>query len=329
MHQWRQIQKENFRKLKELGEYLKLDLSYSSLFPLNLPRRLAEKIEKGNIHDPILKQFLPADEEGKAPLSFVDDPVCDTSFQKTPRLLQKYKGRALFITTSACAMHCRYCFRQNYPYESKTDFAKELNLMRSDPTLHEVILSGGDPLSLSDATLKWLIEELGTIPHLKFLRLHTRFPIGIPERMTNEFLDILRNSPLQVVFVVHVNHPGELDKEIFAALEKVRSLGIPLLCQSVLLSGVNDEIATLKDLFLSLASHGILPYYLHQLDKVKQAHHFEVPIEKGLALMETLRKEVPGYALPKYVQEIPYETSKTEVTSDPLSLILKCKAPAL
>lgn len=329
MHQWRYIQKDNFRKLKELGEYLKLDLSYSSSFPLNLPRRLAEKIEKGNLKDPILKQFLPADEEEKAPLSFVDDPVCDTSFQKTHRLLQKYNGRALFITTSACAMHCRYCFRQNYPYDNNTDFAEELELIRSDSTLHEVILSGGDPLSLSDATLKRLIDELGTIPHLKFLRFHTRFPIGIPERITKEFLDTLRHSPLQVVFVVHVNHPRELDEEIFAALKQVGALGIPLLCQSVLLSGINDNVSILKELFLTLASHGILPYYLHQLDKVKQAHHFEVPIEKGLALMETLRKEVPGYALPKYVQEIPFEYSKVEVTSDPSSSVQGCRAPAL
>lgn len=310
---WRQIQKQNFTKLKELGKYLELDLSYSSLFPLNLPRRLAEKIEKGNIEDPILKQFLPAGEEEKAPLSFVDDPVCDTSFQKTHRLLQKYKGRALFITTSACAMHCRYCFRQNYPYDSNTDFAKELELIRNDTSLHEVILSGGDPLSLSDATLKRLIGELGTIPHLKFLRFHTRFPIGIPERITKDLLQIFKDCPLQVVFVVHVNHPRELDEDVIAALKKVGALGIPLLCQAVLLSGVNDDVPTLKELFLSLASQGILPYYLHQLDKVKQAHHFEVPIEKGLDLMEALRKEVPGYALPKYVQEIPFENSKVEI----------------
>lgn len=324
---WRQIQKENFTKLQDLGNYLGIDLSYSSSFPLNLPKRLAEKIEKGNLHDPILKQFLPAEEEEKAPISFVEDPVSDTSFQKTHRLLQKYNGRALFITTSACAMHCRYCFRQNYPYDGNTNFEKEIDLIRNDPTLHEVILSGGDPLSLSDATLKRLINELSTIPHLKFLRFHTRFPIGIPERITDELLEVLKGCPFQVVFVIHVNHPRELDEDIFAALEKVGSLGIPLLCQSVLLSEVNDDLPTLKELFLSLASHGILPYYLHQLDKVKQAHHFEVPVEKGLKLMEALRKEVPGYVLPKYVQEIPFEGSKVEVTSDPLSLDQGCKAP--
>lgn len=311
MIKWRQIQKENFTKLKDLGSYLGLDLSYSSPFPLNLPRRLAEKIEKGNPEDPILKQFLPTEEEDKAPLSFVEDPVCDTSFQKTDLLLQKYKGRALLITTSACAMHCRYCFRQNYPYEKGADFEKELALIRSDPTLHEVILSGGDPLSLSDSSLKHLIENLSKIPHLKLLRFHTRFPIGIPERITDAFLEILKRCPLQTIFIVHVNHPRELDNEIFEILKKVGTLGIPLLCQTVLLAGVNDDLSTLKELFLSLASQGILPYYLHQLDKVKQAHHFEVPIEKGLALIEALRKEVPGYALPKYVQEIPYRSSKT------------------
>ncbi|MCB1116169.1 MAG: KamA family radical SAM protein [Chlamydiia bacterium] len=311
MLQWRSIQKESFTTLQDLGKFLEIDLSYTSSFPLNLPRRLAEKIEKGTLDDPILKQFLPTDEEDKAPLAFVDDPVSDISFQKTPRLLQKYQGRALLLATSACAMHCRYCFRQNYPYDAPTDFSKELEIIRRDASLHEVILSGGDPLSLSDETLRKLITGLGDIPHLKLLRFHTRFPIGIPERITEGFLDILSDSPLQTIFVIHVNHPRELDSDIFAALKKIATLGIPLLCQAVLLSGVNDDLAVLKELFLTLSSHGILPYYLHQLDKVRQAHHFEVPVEKGLALMEALRKELPGYALPTYVQEIPNLPSKT------------------
>lgn len=326
MLKWRQIQKDNFTKLEDLGRFLELELSYSSSFPLNLPRRLAAKIKKGRLNDPILKQFLPSKEEEHPPPSFLEDPVCDISFQKTPRLLQKYHGRALLIPTSACAMHCRYCFRQNYPYNGNTDFLNELEIIRKDVTIHEVILSGGDPLSLSDEALKRVIESLNKIAHLKLLRFHTRFPIGIPERITDSLLELLKNSRLQIVFIVHVNHPDELDDEIFDALKKVSTLGIPVLCQSVLLAGVNDRAEALKELFLSLASHGIIPYYLHQLDRVKQGHHFEVPVEKGLDLMEKLRRELPGYALPKYVQEIPFESSKVMTTSDPLSLAPKYKA---
>lgn len=300
--------------MEKLGAFLGLDLSYCSSFPLNLPQRLAAKITKGTFDDPLLKQFLPTKEEENPPPSFLEDPVSDRSFQKTASLLQKYQGRALLTLTSACAMHCRYCFRQNYPYHAEKNFAQELEILRSDPSLHEVILSGGDPLSLSDETLKSLIASLCQIPHLKLLRFHTRFPIGIPERITGAFLEILSTCSLQVIFVIHVNHPKELDDEIFLALKKVSFLGIPILCQSVLLAGVNDDHAVLKELFLTLAHHGILPYYLHQLDRIKQGHHFEVPVEKGKRLIKTLRKELPGYALPKYVQEIPFESSKTEIT---------------
>ncbi len=199
-------------------------------------------------------------------------------------------------------------------------------MIENDPTIEEVILSGGDPLSLSDETLKRLIENLGTISHLKLLRFHTRFPIGIPERITDAFLEVLKASPLQVIFVVHVNHPNELDDDILSSLKKISALGTPILCQSVLLSGVNDDVKTLKTLFMTLVSHGIIPYYLHQLDRIKQGHHFEVSREKGLKLVEKLREKLPGYAIPKYVQEIPFKRSKTEVTSDPLSLDQECKA---
>jgi lysine 2,3-aminomutase len=313
MLKWRQVQRDNFTTMEDLGKFLGLDLSYASSFPLNLPRRLASKITKGTFEDPILKQFLPTKAEQNPPLSFLEDPVCDTSFQKTTCLLQKYQGRALLIATSACAMHCRYCFRQNYPYHANTDFLKELEVIRKDPTLYEVILSGGDPLALSDETLKGLIEALDQIPHLKLLRFHTRFPIGIPERITDTLLELFENLRLQPLFVIHVNHPKEVDEEIFSALKKVSRLSIPVLCQSVLLARVNDDHEILKELFLTLAHQGIIPYYLHQLDRIKQGHHFEVPLEKGLELMEQLRGELPGYALPKYVQEIPFESSKVEV----------------
>lgn len=317
MSNWRLLQRENFTQIGKLADFLELDpkkrekLLKAPPFPLNFPKRLAEKVKKNSLEDPILRQFLPLVEETKEIPGFLSDPVCDTSFQKTPHLLQKYGGRALLITTSACIMNCRFCFRQNYPYEggAKT-FEKELEVLRNDPSIHEVILSGGDPLSLSDQTLGELFKGLEAIPHLKLLRFHTRFPIGIPKRITPEFVSLLNKTRLQPIFVLHTNHPRELDEEVFAALKK---LSVPLLSQTVLLRGVNDAVATLKELFLKLVVHGILPYYLHQLDRVKQAHHFEVPIEKGKELIAALRKELPGYAVPTYVQEMAGEPHKTPI----------------
>lgn len=314
MKSWRQIQRENFTNGKDLASFLNLkeDIPHFSFFPLNVPKHLAEKMEKGNPNDPLLLQFLPSNKESQTIPGFVEDPVADRDYQKTPRLLKKYKGRALLITTSACVMNCRFCFRQNYPYLSDKNFTQEIDIIQNDPTITEVILSGGDPLSLSDETLHSLIISLEKIPHLNLLRFHTRFPIGIPERITPEFLDILEKTRLQPIFVLHTNHPNELDDFLFTALKKIPA---PILTQTVLLKGVNDNIETLKTLFLTLVNHGILPYYLHQLDRVKQASHFEVPIEKGKALIEALRAELPGYALPTYVQEVPHEQSKTPLNA--------------
>ena len=318
METWRQIQKTNFTKIDELASFLEIDPSaiLNSPFPLNFPRRIAEKVEKGRLDDPLLIQFLPVHKETLKTPGFTADPVSDRSFQKSPRLLQKYQGRALLITTSACVMNCRFCFRQNYPYEQDKDHTKEIELIKNDPTIHEVILSGGDPLSLSDRRLGKLIESLSKIPHLKLLRFHTRFPIGIPERITPSFLKILEETPLQVIFILHTNHPRELDQDVLSFLKKIQA---PVLTQTVLLKNVNDNVKTLKTLFMTLISNGVIPYYLHQLDRIEQAAHFEVPIEKGQKLIDTLRKELPGYAIPTYVQEIPHNTSKTPLTSDPLS----------
>ncbi|MCB1075554.1 MAG: KamA family radical SAM protein [Simkania sp.] len=332
MEQWRQIQKNNFRHWKSLAEFLKLDLDKSFFshpyFPLNLPRRLAEKIEKKTLNDPILLQFFPHQKENVASPGFLSDPVEDTSFQKTPRLLKKYEGRVLLIATSACAMHCRFCFRQNYPYnQPPLDFSREIEAIQNDPSIHEVILSGGDPLSLSDQRLATLIEKLATIPHLKLLRFHTRFPIGIPERITSSFLDILEKTRLQTFFLLHTNHPRELDPDVLQAMKKIQRLGIPVLTQTVLIREVNDNTATLKELFLKLAASGIVPYYLHQLDRVQGAAHFEVSREKGLQLIEALRKELPGYAIPTYVQEVPHQKSKTPLTYEALSSAQECSTP--
>jgi EF-P beta-lysylation protein EpmB len=320
---WRQIQRLNFTDWHKLICYLGFDeeealkvVQKRSGFPLNLPLRLAEKIKKKNWQDPLLLQFLPTLEEEKPSALFVLDPVSDASFQKTPKLLHKYNGRALLVCTSACAMHCRYCFRRHYDYEtSAKTFEPELAAIRADSSLTEILLSGGDPLSLSDQDLGSLLQRLGTIPHVKRIRFHTRFPMGIPERITDSFLELLASCTQQVIFVIHCNHAHELDPAIFAALKKVQMLGIPLLSQSVLLKGVNDSVETLYNLFEALINQGILPYYLHQLDRVQGAAHFEVEQAVGLQLLRELQSRLPGYAVPKYAREEPFKPHKTLINS--------------
>jgi EF-P beta-lysylation protein EpmB len=320
---WRAIQRQSFTDWKKLIDYLQWEEPLRSLvlpdprFPLNLPLRLAEKIQKNTLADPLLRQFLPLKEERQQSPLFLLDPVGDVPSRKAKKLLHKYTGRALLITTSACAMHCRYCFRQNFDYATKgKGFEEELQLLRADPSITEIILSGGDPLSLSNATLQQLITDLSAIPHLKRLRFHTRFPIGIPERIDEAFLKMLEETHLQVVFIIHCNHARELDDDILSALKRIQRLGIPVLNQSVLLKNVNDDVQTLHTLFETLAGHGILPYYLHQLDKVQGAAHFEVDEATGLRLMEELSTLSAGYALPKYVKELAGLPSKQLVTSD-------------
>jgi len=316
---WRQIQRSNFTDWKKLISFLELDPATAasvvlphSHFPLNLPHRLAEKIEKGTWQDPLLLQFLPTQEESKKDPLFVSDPVGDICAQVAPKLLHKYSGRALLLVTSACAMHCRYCFRRHFDYEiQEKGFERELTAITQDPSIEEVLLSGGDPLSLSDEQLGSLLEKLDQIPHVKRIRFHTRFPMGIPERIDAHFLKLLASCKKQIFFIIHCNHTREFDAEIFSRLREIQKLGIPVMTQTVLLRGINDDVETLKVLFTLLIDHGILPYYLHQLDRVEGATHFEVPEKEGKQLMKKLEALLPGYALPKYVKEIPHEHSKT------------------
>lgn len=317
---WRTILRKNITSIADLIAFLELteeealQVKKKPKFILNLPYRLALKIQKRTLDDPILRQFVPLVEEDKNPLGFVSDPVCDVSFQKTPKLLQKYAGRALLVTTSACAMHCRYCFRQNYDYEVSTkDFAAELEHIRQDSSLHEVILSGGDPLSLPNDRLRQLLLEIDSIPHIKKIRFHTRFPIGIPERIDPEFIQILSGVKAQVWFVIHCNHPAEMDEDVSKHLKQIRLLGIPVLNQAVLLKGVNDSVEVLKELCEKLVDNGIAPYYIHQLDRVAGTAHFEVQDEVGKQLIRELAAMLPGYAVPKYVREVPFELNKMPV----------------
>jgi EF-P beta-lysylation protein EpmB len=314
---WRTIQRKNITSIPALLSFLELSdeqslaITKKPKFILNLPVRLASKIKKGTLDDPILRQFVPLVEEEKNPLGFVQDPVCDTAFQKTPRLLQKYSGRALLVTTGACAMHCRYCFRQNYDYQvSSKEFVPELTHIKNDETIHEVILSGGDPLSLSNDRLGQLLGDIDAIPHIKKIRFHSRFPIGIPERIDPGFIELLSKIRCQIWFVIHCNHPAELDEDVCSHLKKIRCLGIPVLNQAVLLKGVNDSLPVLKELCEKLVDNGIAPYYIHQLDRVAGTAHFEVEEAVGKQMIIDLAAQLPGYAVPKYVREVPYEANK-------------------
>ncbi|MBS0635085.1 MAG: KamA family radical SAM protein [Verrucomicrobia bacterium] len=318
---WRTVLRQNFVKFPDLAAFLELSqesldaIDQNPRFSLNLPRRLAEKMAKNCLTDPLFLQFVPLKKELIVDPSFTLDPVKDSTFQLTDKLLKKYEGRALVIATSACAMHCRFCFRKNFDYqtEDKT-FAHELDVIKNNPTIEEVILSGGDPLSLSDEVLGPLLEKLSQISHLKRIRFHSRFLMGIPERVDDGFLSLLRDYPKQIWFINHANHLNEFDDEIWKALKSIQKLGIPILNQAVLLAGVNDNHDTLKALFSSLVDNGITPYYLHQLDEVQGSSHFKVDPKEGLKLISSLMGSLSGYAVPKYVQEIPNRSSKTVVS---------------
>jgi EF-P beta-lysylation protein EpmB len=314
---WRHILRQNFTRLEPLAEFLDLTVEQREYllkkprFPLNLPLRLAQKMAKGTLDDPILKQFIPFVAENKKTPHFSLDPIGDAQSQRQAKLLHKYQGRVLLVCTSACAMHCRYCFRQYFDYETgRKSFFEEIRLIEQDSSIHEVILSGGDPLSLSNETLQDLLYQIGPISHVKRIRFHTRFPIGIPERIDEPFLDLISRLKQQIWFVIHTNHPNELDPDIFTHLKRLQRLGCPVLNQAVLLRGINDEVETLKILCESLVDQGILPYYLHQLDQVQGAAHFEVEEAKGRALIQELSTLLPGYAVPKYVRELAGEPSK-------------------
>lgn len=315
---WRQVLRQNFTRWDALADFLRLTptqrqaILQNPRFTLNLPMRLANKIAKGTLDDPILRQFLPTTEETKPVSGFGCDPVGDIKARKAPKLLHKYQGRVLLVCTSACAMHCRFCFRQNFDYEVENNaFSEELTAIAADATIQEVILSGGDPLSLSDLSLKKLLNDLVGIPHVKRIRFHTRFPVGIPERIDDHFLELFKDISKQIWFILHSNHPLELDADVLASLKKLQKLGIVVMNQSVLLRGVNDDAQILKELCEKLVDHGIAPYYLHQLDRVQGASHFEVSEEEGKKLMQVLAAQLSGYAVPRYVREVAGEPGKT------------------
>jgi L-lysine 2,3-aminomutase len=284
-------------------------------FSLFAPRGFVARMRPGDVNDPLLRQVLPLPEELDNVPGFVVDPVGDALATRQPGLLQKYEGRVLLVATGVCAVHCRYCFRRHFPYaespRSLADWQPALDEIAADRSIHEVILSGGDPLMIVDRMLVQLVDELALIPHLRRLRVHTRLPIVIPQRVTDELIELLRETALTPIVVLHANHANELDEQVIGALARLTDAGIPLLNQAVLLRGVNDTTAAQAALCEKLVDHRVMPYYLHQLDRVAGAAHFEVPIETGRRIIAELRDRLPGYAVPRFVAEFPAAPSKT------------------
>jgi EF-P beta-lysylation protein EpmB len=289
-------------------------------FPLRVPRSFVARMRPGDLADPLLRQVLPLAAELTDEAEYVADPVGERGALRARALLQKYRGRALLITTSTCAVHCRYCFRREFPYAEQSGnaprWSEALAEIRADTSLEEIILSGGDPLSLSNARLESLTRALAAIPHVRRIRVHTRQPVVLPSRVDEGLLQWLRTTGLPTVLVLHVNHPNELDAELAAACRKLRATGATLLNQSVLLAGVNDDVAALSELSRRLFDAGVLPYYLHALDRVRGAAHFAVPDERAQALLGRLAAQLPGYLVPRLVRVVPGAPAK--VTLGPI-----------
>lgn len=287
----------------------------SQLFQLKVPKPFADKIEKGNPDDPLLRQILPLADEIQDVPGYVSDPLAEMDANHSDGLIHKYKGRVLLILSGACAVNCRYCFRRHFPYQENrlgTDqWQKVLNYLNADNTISEVIFSGGDPLATSDQRLEKMIADLEQIPHLKRLRIHSRLPIVIPQRVTDRFISTLQRSRFQTVMVLHANHANELDDTLHQSILKLKAAQVTVLNQAVLLKGVNDNVPALRKLSEALFEHSILPYYLFTLDPVKGAAHFNVPDSKAMDLHALLQAELPGYLVPKLAREIPGKAHKT------------------
>lgn len=324
---WQKSLAQAIRDPRELISQLKLPeslllpaLDTVQSFPLMVPLSYLNRIEPGNPEDPLLKQVLPVDRENQTVPGFSDDAVGDLQVRPTPGILHKYQGRALLMVSGACAINCRYCFRRHYPYSNEprtlAEWEPVWDALSADSSIQEVILSGGDPLLLTDLRLQDLCNRIAGIPHVKRLRIHSRLPVVLPDRIHPGLLELfqrLSENGTLVWMVIHANHPNEIAQDVETALKQLVSAGIPVLNQSVLLKGINDSVDALVSLSERLINLGVTPYYLHQLDRVAGAAHFEVPEEQGRAIIRELRTRLPGYAVPQYVREIAGEAHKVSL----------------
>lgn len=283
-------------------------------FAMKVPLSFVAKMRQGDPNDPLLRQVLPIKFENEQIDGFVPDPLEERRQNPLPGLIHKFKNRVLVIPATRCPIHCRYCFRRHFPYDENNinlnAFDDIANYIAKDESIHEVILSGGDPLFAPDRYLQSVIEKITASQHIKILRFHTRFPITIPERIDDAFLALIRSIKPQVVMVLHCNHPNELCNDIKEAVRQLKAAGVTVLNQSVLLKGVNDNAETLIALSYRLFEHGIMPYYINQLDPIQNTAHFEVPKETIKELYQALLANLPGYLVPRFVQEQAFKPSK-------------------
>jgi len=301
------------------NEWLAPARAAAKVFPLRVPRSFVARMRHGDANDPLLRQVLPLAEELDEVTGFVTDPNRESGFRLAPGLLRKYSSRALLIATEACALHCRYCFRREFPYDEQQGetgrWKEAVAAIAADRSITELILSGGDPLSVSNARLRALSSDLENVTHLESLRLHTRNAVVLPSRIDQGFIEWLRALRWRVTIVLHVNHPNEIAADAIDALERLRGTGALLLNQSTLLRGVNDDAQTLSELSRRLHRHGVLPYYLHLLDRVRGSAHFEVTDSTGIALIQTMAQQLPGYLVPKLVREVAGAEANTVIAA--------------
>lgn len=287
----------------------------AAAFPLRVTESFVRRMEPGNLEDPLLKQVLPLGVELAVQADYSTDPLDERSTNLVPGIVHKYHGRVLLIAASHCAINCRYCFRRHFPYNNnnlgRKQWQSSLDYIRADVSLTEVILSGGDPLAQGDKQLAWLIEQIAAIPHVQRLRIHSRLPVVLPNRITPELVALFSQTRLRPVLVIHCNHAQELDDEVREALQRLAQAGVQLLNQAVLLKGINDSLEPLEALSHALFEARVLPYYVHLLDKVQGAAHFAVPAEMARQLQQAMWARLPGYLVPKFVQEIAGASSKT------------------
>ncbi len=317
---WQKILAQGFSCSKDLLEFLELPASLCSnkatlQFKTRVPRAFAARMEPGNALDPLLLQVLASALEEETGSDYVFDSLDEKNSNPLPGLLHKYHGRVLLLLAGACAINCRYCFRRHFPYKEnnpgRNGLREVYDYIRQDASIREVIFSGGDPLLAPDSLMAEVIKELESIPHIQTVRFHTRIPIVLTARITESFLSILRATRLSKVIVVHCNHAQEIDKEVKRVCLAFREAGCHVLNQSVLLKGINDEVEILENLSKVLFDCGVLPYYLHVLDKVAGAMHFDMPESKARALHQALQARLPGYLVPKLVREEPGKRNKT------------------
>ncbi|MFZ5657177.1 MAG: EF-P beta-lysylation protein EpmB [Pseudomonadota bacterium] len=318
---WQQLWREAVRDPRELLALVGLEAAATGMseaaaaqFALRVPRGFVARMRHGDAGDPLLRQVLPLDEELRPMPGYALDAVGDSLARAGQGVIRKYRGRALLVTTGSCAINCRYCFRRHFPYGDESaaagGWAQAVDLVAADPSIDEVILSGGDPWSLSTAKLADLTQALSAVRHLRRLRIHTRLPVVLPERIDGDLLDWLGSLPWPVTVVLHANHAREFDAGVDAALARLRSTGAMLLNQAVLLRGVNDSVDALADLSERGFAAGVLPYYLHQLDRVQGAAHFEVPDPTARALHAALAARLSGYLVPRLVREVAGDPGK-------------------